>query len=284
VIHIFFGVPTGLICRMCGTGRVPYIVSMRGSDVPGTSVSFKLEHRILSKALTWIWRNAAALVACSEGLKERALSNDASLKIDVITNGVDLDKFRPGPGRKQGVWRLGTVGRLTDSKRYNVLIGTVERLSNDGHMVELAIAGTGKLDGELRGLVKERGLEAVVKFHGRIEAEKMPEFYKKIDVFVSATAAEGMSNAMLEAMASGLPIVTTQCEGLRELIVDNGIIVEEGVDDFAAAVQSLLGDQEKYAAMCAAARRQAEQFTWHRAAEHYAGIYKRIAERRDKGL
>ncbi len=60
---------------------------------------------------------------------------------------------------------------------------------------------------------------------GRVGTDKMPDVYRQNNIFVSASMQEGMSNAMLEAMASGLPIITTRCEGVDELISDNGIVV-----------------------------------------------------------
>jgi len=88
---------------------------------------------------------------------------------------------------------------------------------------------------------------------------------------------EGMSNAMLEAMASGLPIVTTRCEGVDELIGDNGTVVEAAEPaELAEAVTTLAEDPPLWASMSIAARRQAERFAWSRAAEAYLQLYARV--------
>ena len=103
--------------------------------------------------------------------------------------------------------------------------------------------------------------------------------YPQHDVFVSASSQEGMSNAMLEAMASGLPLVTTRCEGLDELIADNGLVVDEpGPEALAAAIATLVRDKSKRLAMSLAARRQAERFTWRSVADRYL---KTVREARD---
>jgi len=82
---------------------------------------------------------------------------------------------------------------------------------------------------------------------------------------------------MLEAMASGLPIVTTRCEGLAELIDGNGLIVEQdNVEEIAKAVKRLADDPELYKQMSTAARKQAEKFDWANVASGYIEQYRKI--------
>ena len=105
----------------------------------------------------------------------------------------------------------------------------------------------------------------------------MPQVYREHDVFVSASMQEGMSNAMLEAMASGLPIVTTRCEGVRELVEDNGVVIDEpDPDRLAQAVRELALDRAVLRSMSIAARRRAERFTWSGAAHAYVQLYQRV--------
>ena len=88
---------------------------------------------------------------------------------------------------------------------------------------------------------------------------------------------EGMSNAMLEAMASGLPVITTRCEGAEELIADNGLIIENAnAQEIAKAVKKLIDAPQLRNQMSLAAVKQAEKFTWGRIAEQYLKIYERV--------
>lgn len=278
LVHAFFGFPTGWLCY--GTrGRVPYILSLRGSDVPGENARFKLDYRILGPLVFKpIWRRASALVACSEGLKSRALRFLPSARIEVIPNGVDLDRFHPARDRSvPDMLRLLTVGRLSATKRVPLLVEMVGRLRVQGCPVRLTVVGGGRLDLELRSLVEQQGLGDAVTFTGRREAEDMPQIYREHDVFVSASMQEGMSNAMLEAMACGLPIVTTRCEGVDELISDNGVVVDEpDPGSLAAAVRGLAHDREGLAAQAAAARKKAESFAWAAVAESYLRLYAKV--------
>ena len=120
--------------------------------------------------------------------------------------------------------------------------------------------GGGALEAELRQSLDERNLRDDVTLLGRREGDEMPEIYRQHDVFVSASMQEGMSNAMLEAMASGLPIVTTRCEGVDELIADNGVVVEDPQPEaLAAAVRKLAEDRAVLKAMSVAARKKGRE-------------------------
>jgi glycosyltransferase involved in cell wall biosynthesis len=280
LVHAFFGFPSGWLCYRT-RNQTPYIVSLRGSDVPGQNARLAMEYKILGPLVFKpIWRHATALVACSEGLKQRALRFVSSAAIEVIPNGVDLQRFCPAGAMPEtdtgGPLRLLTVGRLSATKRVAVLIDMIEKLRVERCDVSLTIVGGGALESVLRGLVSEKGLKNVT-LAGRRDADEMPRVYREHDVFVSATMQEGMSNAMLEAMASGLPIVTTRCEGVRELVDDNGIVVDASEPDrLAKAVRELALDREALRSMSIAARRRAERFTWSGTAHAYVQLYERV--------
>ncbi len=282
LVHAFFGFPTGWLCYRTAR-QLPYLLSLRGSDVPGDNARLQLEYKILGPLVFKpIWKNAAGLVACSEGLRARALKFLPSAEIDVIPNGIDLERFSPaaGPSAEKGPARLLTVGRLSSTKRLPLLIDTVDILNQQGCPVQLTVVGGGALEAPLRQMLEDKNLRGAVTLVGRRGAELMPETYRSHDLFVSASAQEGMSNAMLEAMASGLPIVTTPCEGVDELIADNGIIVNStDPAELATAIRTLVEDVPKRKAMAAAARTRAALFSWSSAADRYLEQYRRILER-----
>jgi len=275
--HAFFGFPTGWLCYR-NAGKLPYVISLRGSDVPGQNARLQLDYKILAPAFRAIWKKASALVACSKGLKERALLFMPSVSIDVIPNGVELDRFFPaGTEEKSDVLRLLTVGRLSVTKRNEMLIDAIEILHRTACKISLTIIGGGKMEQQLRKIVAERDLRDVIKITGRTDSKKMPEVYRQNDIFISASMQEGMSNAMLEAMASGLPIVTTRCEGLAELIDGNGIIIEkEKIEDIVKAIKKLIDNPELHKQMSTAARKQAEKFDWANVAQSYIEQYRKI--------
>ena len=279
LVHAFFGFPTGWLCYRTAN-KLPYIISLRGSDVPGQHARLKLDYKVFGPVFKVIWKKAAALVACSEGLKNRALRFLPSVAIDVIPNGVELDRFHPPETSKRtDALHLLTVGRLSVTKRVELLIHAVEMLHKDGHKVHFTIVGGGGLEQQIRQIVLERNLGDIIEITGRISPEKMPQVYRQNDIFISATMQEGMSNAMLEAMASGLPIITTRYEGVEELIADNGIVIEEEhAEAIAEAIKELADNPEEYKLMSIAARKKAEKFTWKKVADEYLNCYNEVRD------
>ncbi len=201
-----------------------------------------------------------------------------SAQIQVIPNGVDLERFHPAEVAKDSnELRLLTVGRLSVTKRLPLLLEMIDLLRRQGGKVHLTVVGGGALESELRQQLGRRNLRDAVTLMGRREGSEMPEIYRQHDVFVSASMQEGMSNAMLEAMASGLPIVTTRCEGVDELIGDNGLVVGDSrPETLAAAIRRLADDPALRRAMSAAARKKAESFGWDKVAEAYLQLYAKV--------
>ncbi len=277
MVHAFFGFPTGWLCYR-SAANLPYIISLRGSDVPGEHGRLKLDYKILAPVFRSIWRKAIALVACSQGLKDRALQFMPSVSIDVIPNGVDLDKFYPAQTTEEpDKLRLLTAGRLSVTKRIEMLIEAVAILHKDGYKLHMTIAGSGPMEEQLKQTTRLKGLDGIIEFTGRINPEDMPNLYRQNDIFISASNLEGMSNAMLEAMASGLPIITTRCEGVEELITDNGLVVEHpNAEELAEAIKKLGTDSQIRRQLAAAARNNAESFTWNRTAKEYLNLYKKL--------
>ncbi len=277
LVHAFFGFPTGWLCYRSAK-ILPYIISLRGSDVPGEHARLKLDYKLLGPVFKFIWKKAAILIACSEGLKSRALRFLPSVPIDVIPNGVELDRFHPPETNKRtDTLQLLTVGRLSVTKRVELLIDTVEMLHRDGHKVHFTIVGGGGMEQKLKRIVSERNLSDIIEITGRISSGKMPQVYRQNDIFISATMLEGMSNVFLEAMASGLPIITTRYEGVEELMVDNGIIVEHpDRKDIAAAIRTLSQDRQACNSFSAASRKQAASFTWFSVTDQYIALYKKV--------
>ncbi len=279
LVHAFFGFPTGWLCYRTAK-RIPYVISLRGSDVPGPNARLQLEYKLLAPVFRAIWRNAAALVACSEGLRQRALAFMGDVDISVISNGVDLERFhRPAEPNTSETLQLLTVGRLSNTKRIDRLIEAVGILRDRNRKVSLKIVGGGPLESELRNLVTAKRLDALVQLTGRLEPRRLPGVYRDSDLFVSASMQEGMSNAMLEAIATSLPIITTRCEGVEELISDNGIVLDDDSPEaIANTIVGLADHPEMIETLSTAAANRATRFGWSGVAESYRELYRKIGE------
>lgn len=276
--HAFFAFPTGWLCYRTAK-KLPYVISLRGSDVPGYNVRLGLDYKLFAGLFKRIWVAAAAIIANSQGLRQLALAFMPQVEIGVIPNAVYTDRFYPREQMKlsQPLKAL-TVCRLISRKQIDLLIESVAKAKKLDIEVELTIVGEGNLMNCLQKLAGKLDLAEQVRFAGRVPYEQMPQVYRDSDFFVMASEHEGMSNAMLEAMASGLPIITTRCEGVQELIADNGIVLDEAsADSIAAAIKQLANDEQGYKTMCTAARNRAQIFDWKSVARQYLQCYQSIS-------
>jgi glycosyltransferase involved in cell wall biosynthesis len=222
LIHAFFGIPSGFVAMFL---HLPYIVSLRGSDVPFYNKRFRLLDTVLFRNISKkIWKKASLVIANSQGLKELAHETLADITIEVITNGVDCDFFKPSDNRKAlseySPLKLVSTGRLIKRKGYENLITALKDLQN----IKLTLIGGGNLSAHLQQVSKERAVE--VDFTGVMEHNEIPQYLTNSDIFVLPSSSEGMSNSILEAMACGLPIITTNVGGTKELIQNNGLVLE----------------------------------------------------------
>ena len=280
LVHAFFGFPTAWLCYR-SRDKLLYIISLRGSDVPGYNIRLGLDYKLTAGLFRRIWSGAAAVVANSEGLRKLALEFMPTLDIGIIPNGIDTEKYYPS--QKQELAKpikVLTVCRLISRKRIDLLVKAAGQARELGLDVQLNIAGEGNLMEALKKLANRLKVADRVVFMGRVPVEQMPQVYRDNDIFVMSSEHEGMSNAMLEAMASGLPIITTRCEGVEELITDNGIIVETpGPRDIAAAIKELIQQPQTYSSMSAASRKRAEMFSWSSVASRYLQCYYEVLKR-----
>lgn len=279
--HAFFGFPTGFLPWLTAS-KLPYIISLRGSDVPGYNIRLGLDYKLLGRLFSSIWHKSSVVIANSKGLADLASAFTPDIDIEIIPNGVHKERFSP-PSLKNytGTINLLTVCRLISRKRLNLLIEATAFLVEKGLDVRLNIAGEGNLMDELKSLTETLSVSDHVKFLGLVPPADMPGVYRENDIFVMCSSHEGMSNAMLEAMASGLALVTTPCEGVAELIADNGVVVEESIgtglsENIADAIEALCLQPARIARMSNASIERAGLFTWQAAADSYLQIYKKI--------
>lgn len=270
LIHAFFGVPCGYVAMKLD---LPYIVSLRGSDVPGHNPKFDKVYKILRGSIRKTWQKAARVVANSEDLKVTALKTNPNQPIDIIVNGVDTQKFKPAESdRSDDKFRVLYVGRMHEVKGVPYLLKAFEKFSAGKTNVGLQLIGEGPLYQEF--LEKYKNSDAI-HFPGRKDQSELIGIYRKADVFVLPSLNEGMSNTLLEAMASGLSIVATDTGGAKNLIQGNGVIVEKkSSNDLYEALGKLYDNRALLTEMKNKSRQLAEAMNWNKVAEQYLRIYK----------
>lgn len=268
----FFGAPNGVAAWFWSFfKRLPYLVSLRGGDVPGfRPYDFSRQHQLLKPLLRRVWRRASAVVANSQGLRALGLEFEPDTPIAVIPNGVDLDQFTTTERRWQPP-RLLFVGRTVYQKGLDVLLGALGSLKTLGW--ELDIVGDGPQLPQLRADVAALGLRTRVRFLGWQDRAELPALMAGANLFLNPSRHEGMPNAVLEAMASGLPVIATQIAGNEELVQpgQNGLLVPaENVEALRAALAELVPDAERRQAMGSRSRKIVEaDYSWGRVAAAY---------------
>ena len=140
----------------------------------------------------------------------------------------------------------------------------------------LTIAGEGPLKDELALAAHKLGIADRVVFRGWLERDHLPAVYAQADVFVLPSRDEGMPNAMLEAMAAGLPVIGSKVAGLDEVVIDGktGLLIPpEDAAALAEAIRILIEDRDHTFALGQAARTRVEaDFSWDHAAESYLSL------------
>lgn|SRR5574341_347395 len=268
----FFGLPSGAVAWLLKErSGIPYVVSLRGGDVPGfRPYDFRLYHKIAAPFLRRIWHDASAVVANSRGLRQLANAFDPTLEIPVIPNGVDLRKFTP-PTRDWSSARILSVGRVVYQKGLDLGLWALAALKDLDW--EWNIAGDGPQMPILRAMARAHGLTDRIHFLGWRAAEQLKEQYASATLFLFPSRHEGMPNAVLEAMASGLPVVATRIAGNEELVADGetgALVPPEDVDALRESLKPLLVQAKTREQMGQASRRRVEQFFgWERIAEQY---------------
>ncbi len=211
----------------------------------------KIHRRIINRFLAG---STDKIIAVSESVKKDLLKYDGipGVKVKVICNGVDINKFasiketriREELGIPPEFTVIGTIGRLTLQKGQKYLLEAVSKLKDSNHKFVLLIAGDGILKTELQNYSRELGIYDSVRFLGT--RRDVPEILSAIDIFVLPSLWEGLGNALIEAMASGKAIITTDIPPIREVVNSEkvGILVPvKNSGAIASAIKLLLHDQ-----------------------------------------
>ena len=213
-------------------------------------------------------------------------------RISHICNGVDTDRFAPPPGGRlnipgcpfddPGLWLVGTVGRMQSVKGQTVLaqafVQALQAVPELRDRVRLVLVGAGPLRAECEAILSAAGLRGLAWLPG--ERHDVPEVMRGLDCFVLPSLAEGISNTILEAMSSGLPVIATAVGGNPELVTAGrtGWLVPAGdAGAIARALVDAATDPARAAALGRAARAEVERrFSLSGMVDAYGALYDRL--------
>ena len=285
IVQVFFGIPAGggayLLQKF---NNVPYVVFLGGRDVPRPDPDppyYRWLYLLLKPIIRAIWDNAAAVVACSDGLRDLARATDADVKIDVIPDGVDLATFVPVQREAYPkIVRCLAIGRLIPRKGFQLLIRALPKiLDKVSQNFEIEIVGDGPYQKDLMALAENLGVASYIRFAGTVPYPELPQKYREADIFVLPSLAEGMPLVVLEAMGTTLPIIASRVQGIDELVAQdvNGALFAPGdVEGLAGCLVKLINAGEKRVEMGNASREKVKLYDWKKIAEAYLSLYEDI--------
>lgn len=242
------------------------------------------------------------LHGCSQLLADRILCNSENTyhnlyglqkwavgdKWKVVYNGVDVSRIEAASDQTPSFYSetfddrtlIGSVGRLVDQKNYRRLIGAFSLVLEAVPEAHLILIGDGENQSELRREVEAQGVEKRITFAGECPRDDVYAALHEFDLFVMPSLWEGFCNAVVEAMAAGLPIVSSDISTLREVIGDVAVYVEpEDTEDIASGIVEVLsekGGKRGYSSR----QRAMENYSIEKASEAYAENYYRVLEQR----
>ncbi|HTK70063.1 MAG TPA: glycosyltransferase family 4 protein [Candidatus Eisenbacteria bacterium] len=264
----------------CPVAPVLPLLTLRLARVPvvGTfhSVSSDLPYRLFGGLLRPLYRRIDHRLAVSVVARDY-IQRHFPGPVEVLPNGVDLDRFRPRATRDDdGVPTILFVGRLDPRKGLPDLIDACTILARLDVPFRLVVVGDGPLRERMERRAR-RALDGRVEFAGRVEPDLLPGRYAAADIFCTpARSGESFGLVLLEAMATGIPIVATSLPGYRTVLTPEaeGILVEpRDVEAMALALRRLLADAELRATMGARGVETARRYGWDGIVERLEQVY-----------
>jgi glycosyltransferase involved in cell wall biosynthesis len=245
ILHAQYGYPTGWATLLAAKAiGVPTVVSIQGGD--GHWVGSCCETHRLAMCAVLAHANALLIGGASfvEEVCDRLGSDPA--RFTIVPGAVDTARFTPGPGDHAGPVRLFYHGRVDRRKGVLDFIDALGLVRARGVPFEAIISGIGPDVESSKARAAELNFsESEIRFTGYADYDTVPDLYRRADVFVSPTYAEGFSNTILEAMAAGLAVVSTHSVGVSDCLRDgeNGLMVQPGdVPALADALTRVIED------------------------------------------
>ncbi|HEX4154008.1 MAG TPA: GT4 family glycosyltransferase PelF [Acidobacteriaceae bacterium] len=271
-------------------------VALRGGSVPLISTCHNwLDDdravRLYGRLDRWVLRRFDGVVAVSDEVRKRLVGAGVrGERIRLIGNGIPLRRFadaqqsRAQRYAQDSTLKIGLVGRLSREKGIDVFLRAAAKVIRKRPEMEFVVAGDGPERSSLERLAKELGIAEKVFLLGRMD--DMPRFYASVDVLAVASRKEGLPIAVLEGMASGLPVIATAVGDVPKVIRDGetGLLVRsDDPDGMAAAMEGMIEDPNLRRSLGASAQRlvAAEYSSGHMAAQ-YLDLYRDVLAARSE--
>jgi len=255
--------PAVWIARLRGT---PVIVNYRGGEAEA----------FLERQAAWVTptlRRAFAVIVPSGYLE--SIFGRFGVRTEIVPNIVDLERFFPDPARTPGR-HLVVTRNLEEIYDIPTALRAFLQLRQAYPDATLTVAGSGPQLDALRSLAHALGIDSAVAFTGRLDNERMADLYRSADLMLNPSTADNMPNSLLEAMASGVPVVSTNVGGIPHLVCDrvNALLVPpRDPTAMARAALAVLSDPRLAAALSRAGLDCAARYTWSEVRPRLLAVY-----------
>lgn len=288
IVCCHFSVPVGplgfIIYKIF---KIPYIIHTHGGDIPGFIPE---QTNFIFPYIKWltipIWNNARIVIANSKGAEDLAKKAYPKARLTFIRNGVDLNSFlimkQSFHKDEHDDFRLISIGRIAIQKGFNYLVEALAILKNQRINFFCQIVGDGPLRKQLEEQIRAAGLEKSVEITGWLSHEETIERLLKSDAYVSSSVNEGMSVAMLEAMACGLPVIGTNVMGNNEIIENNitGFMAPpKNPALLAEFLRKLIEDERLRQQFSENTKEIIKKYSWEEIAREHMVLYNKITSR-----
>ena len=263
----------------------PLVVTYH-NDITGTGIAKQIADLYNSTSLKMVLNRAAKIIITQPNyINSSPYLKDYADKIEVIPNGVDVDKFKPLEARKRGntIFFLSLLDEFHKYKGLDYLLEALKTVKTEIPDVKLMVGGKGVLLDYYQNVVDSSGLGNNVEFCGFIPDEEIVEYYNRSSVFVLPSISstyEGFGIVALEALACKTPVISTGIVGVAEDLKNNnaGIIVEpKNSDALADAIIKILKDEDLQNEMGFNGRKLVEEeYTWKGIAEMMEKVYNEL--------
>jgi len=258
-----------------------------------------IPERITQEAIKMIIYNLAYKIDCittpSESMKDLIKSYGVKNRIEVIPNAIELNSFKEKDelkcleikkryNLKEDDKIILYVGRIAQEKSIDKIIEALAIIKGRGiNRAKLLIVGNGPAMEELRQLVQSLGVEEEVIFTGAVGNEEIQHYYKIAYLFTIASISESFGIVIIEALASGIPVLAVRAPGAVDIITDgvDGLLTEDDVEQFASALEKLIREPELREELSQEVLKTSEQYSINIISERMLNLYREVIAMRN---
>ncbi len=288
-VHSFFAI--GLEALLTGAWLDVPVIGTNHWTVAGFGPHLPIRAERAAAYVTWFYNRCDFVTAPSRSVFDELGPNRLHPPVQVVSNPIDTGLFQPVRPDQRAALRarvglrdptITYAGRLGPEKNIEVLLSAVAALRDRGIAADLAIAGHGSHEAILRAMAERLGIGPCVRFLGTLAPDELARLLRISDIFSIMSTSETQSMVLLQAMASGVPVVAANTRALPEFVSpENGVLVDpHDPPGLAHAFAELLAAPERRARMGLAGRRTAERCSVAAVTDEWETLYRSVLEGR----